>query len=299
MIVDFTDRRDNRCSTAHSALNKIRNFLQEYLTLLNLHVEIMLCNIDNGTAGDRRQDARRLRNDELVVLCDKDNIRSACFFNLRACRRVEIEILCKALFMSLNTCIKAHCIVKTCLNVACSVRCSTVKITNFNHVRFKSALIIRTYRHDDDAELVFIRRLNPDNRTGREHVRTDVESSSRAVGRNEISVCLYYLVNSLYEFILRERRHLKTLSRIIHALSVEVRTEAYDIAVLCCVRLESFKAGLGILQNAGTLAHNYHRVSGEAALLPFSILVVTDITLVSYTVFKTDISPVDVLLCHT
>ena len=65
--------------------------------------------------------------------------------------------------MSVNNGIKAHSVVKACLDVACSVRSRTVKITHTDCYRLCAALEIRTNGCAENSELIFVCRLNSDN----------------------------------------------------------------------------------------------------------------------------------------
>ena len=76
--------------------------------------------------------------------------------------------------MSIYDRMKAHCIVQTSLDMACSVRCCPVEITDTDGDRLSAALEIRTNRCGQDPELVFISRLYTDNRVAAKHIGTDI-----------------------------------------------------------------------------------------------------------------------------
>ena len=58
---------------------------------------------------------------------------------------------------------KAHCIVKSGLDVTGSVRCRTVEIGHLDDDGLSAALEVRSYGCNKDPELIFISGLNTDN----------------------------------------------------------------------------------------------------------------------------------------
>ena len=125
----------------------------------------MFCNVHKRTACDRGENTVRLRSDNLVVLCNEQEVSTACFLNLCASCGVKIHILVKALCVSSNNCVKAHSIVKTGLDVTCAVRSGSVKVGNLNCNRLCTALEVRANRSCENSELIFVRRFYADNRT--------------------------------------------------------------------------------------------------------------------------------------
>lgn len=60
MIDDSADRRDDGCCAAQAAFSKALDFLEFDRSFIDLHMQIMLCDIDNRSSGDGRQDGVRL-----------------------------------------------------------------------------------------------------------------------------------------------------------------------------------------------------------------------------------------------
>ena len=175
MVYDLSNRRDNCCSTAKSAFCEIFYFVQIYFTFFDFQSEIMFCNIYQRTACDGWKNTIGLRCYNGVVLCNEDEVCSTCLFNFCSCSRIKIHIFVITLTMCIHNCMKAHCIVQTCFDVSCSMRCGTVKICNTDRDRFCAALEIRSNRCSKDTELIFISRFYTDNRVASEHVRTYIK----------------------------------------------------------------------------------------------------------------------------
>ena len=131
-------------------------------------------------------------------------------------------------------------------------RC-TVIIGDLECERTNPALEIRTDRGRQDAELVFFRRLYADDGARTENIRTDIKRRTGAVGRNIVGICEDYFTDSFDKTILRENGDLQPPGGILETLSVEVRTESDNTAVLCRVGLQTFKDSLCILQDSKTV----------------------------------------------
>ena len=191
--------------------------------------------------------------------------------------------------MSGNDRVQAHSVVQTCLDVACAVRSSSVKVRNLDSDGLGAALEVGAYGCCEYAELVVVRGLNADNGVGAEHVGADIESRACAVGRYEVDVRLDYLLDRLDELLLGVNGHFKTLAAVLESGRVEVGTEYNNSAVAGGVRLESLEYGLGILENARALADCYHVVGCQNAVVPFAVLVVGDKTLVGFDVTEAEV----------
>ncbi len=148
---------------------------------------------------------------------------------------------------------KAHCIVKTCLDASGSVRSRTVKVRNLDCKRLNAALEVRSYRSTEYSEHILICRLNTDNGIGTHHVRSDIKSSSASVRRYYILISLYNSLYCIYKLSIGKDGHLKTCCRLIKSLSVKVRAECYDSAILGSISLKSLKDCLGILEDSCAL----------------------------------------------
>ena len=101
-----------------------------------------------------------------------------------------------------------------------SVRCCTVEVCDTDRDRLSAAFEVRANRSTEGTELILGCRFYADNRVCTEHVRTDVESSTGAIRRNEVSVCLNKLCDSLNEALLWELRHLKSCCGVHHTFCV-------------------------------------------------------------------------------
>ena len=80
--------------------------------------------------------------------------------------------------MCINDSVKAHCIVKTCLDVTCSVGSSTIEVGYSDNDGLCAALEIRTYGCTEDPELIIVSGLNADNGVDTEHIRSKVKCST-------------------------------------------------------------------------------------------------------------------------
>ena len=299
MVVDLADRGDNCRGTAEAALRKVLDLVQIYLALFYLHAQIVLCHVADGTAGDGRKDTAGLRGNQLVVLCDEDHIGSAGLFDLGAGSRIKVYVLVKALLVGVYDGVKAHGIVQAGLYVSGSSRSRTVEVADTDGDRLCAALEVRTYRGNQNTELILLRRLNTDNGRRTENIRTDVERSAAAEGRNPGVIGLYNLFHSLDESSLREHRHLQSLAGILHSLIIEVRTEYNDMSVFRGVGLQSLKAALGILEHTCALIHDNIRVCDQCTLIPLAVLIAGQIAVIGGNVSKSEIRPVKILFLHT
>ena len=122
--------------------------------------------------------------------------------------------------MSSYDSMKTHGIVKTSLDITCSMRCCSIKIRNLNNNRFCTTLEVWSNWCYKDSELIFISRLNTDNITSCKHNWSDVKCSTTSKRRNPVFISLYNLFNSINESVFRELWHFKSCSTIKHTLSV-------------------------------------------------------------------------------
>ena len=211
---------------------------------------------------------------------------------------VKIDVLVVALFVSVNYVVKAHCVVKTCLDMSCSVRSGTVKVRKSYRKGLYTALEVRADGCYENTEHIFGCRLNSYNRIRSHHIRSYVESSARAEGGHVGSVSLNYLLNRLNELILGVYGHFKSFCRLLHTLCVEVGTEGNYSAVLSGIRLKSFKAGLRILEYAGALVKRYSVLRGKSSVVPLSVLVIRNKAVVGLHIAEAERSPVNIFLFH-
>ena len=178
MIHDLADRRDDSCGTAKATLCEILYLIEVNLALLDIQSEVILCYDEQRTTGDGRQDAVGLRGNDLIVLCDEQEVRSAGLLDLRSGRCVEVHIFIIALTVRIHDRVQAHRVVQAGLDVTGAMRCCAVVVADTDRDRLYAALEVRAYRSDKYTELVLIRRLYTDDCVASEHVRTDVERSA-------------------------------------------------------------------------------------------------------------------------
>src|SRR5699024_3659156 len=105
---------------------------------------------------------------------------------------------------------------RSCLPVAGTMRCRSVKIADADGDRFCAALKIWPYWCSKHTELIFIRRLYTDDSVGSKHVRAHIQSSPGAIWRHVGCIGLYCLMNSLHESVLRKYRHFQSLCAVCH-----------------------------------------------------------------------------------
>lgn len=162
VVVDLADGRDDGRRAAEAAFLEVRHFREQHFAFIHLETEIMLGDIGNGAARDRRQDARRLRHDEIAVRIDKDDVRAARLLDLRARRRIEVDVLGKALAVRRHDGMQAHRVVKPRLDVPRAVRRGAVEVADLDRNGLRSALEVRADGRDENAELVLVCRRNAD-----------------------------------------------------------------------------------------------------------------------------------------
>ena len=174
VVVDLSNRRDNGCGTAETALCEIFDFVEAYFSFLDLKSEIIFRYSDKRTTGNGRKNAVRLRSNDFAVFGDEDEVCSAGLLDLGSGSSIQVHVLIEALAMCLHDGIKAHSIVQACLDVTGSVRCCTVIIGNADGDGFCTAFEVRANRGGEYAELIFLSGFYTDDSAASEHIRTDV-----------------------------------------------------------------------------------------------------------------------------
>ena len=161
-----------------------------------------------------------------------------------------------------------------------------------------AALEVGADRRDEDAELVLVSGLDADDVTRGDHEGADIESSAAAKGRHPVLVGLDDLLDSIDEAILREGGHAQALRGVSHALGVEVRAEADNLAGLGGVGLQALEDLLAVVEDTSALGKLQGMVLRKEALAPSAVLVIADVGVISLHIAEGEIAPVDILLCH-
>ena len=142
---------------------------------------------------------------------------------------------------------KAHCIVKTSLDMTCSVWCCSIKIWNLDCKWLSTALEVWSNRCCKYSELIFISRFNTYNWIASEHIWTDIKWCTWTIRWYPVLISSYCFSNSFYELIFWEYWHFKSSTRICHSACVHIWSENNCVTILCCVCLHTFKTWLWIL----------------------------------------------------
>ena len=289
MVNDLSNRRDNSSSTAKTALCKILHFFKVYFSFFHFQTKIFFGNVDQRTAGDGGKNAVGLGRYYFSVFGYEEEVRSAGFFHLCSGSGIQVHIFIKPLFVGIYDGIKAHGIVQAGFDMPGSVRSCPVKVRYTDGQRLCAAFEVGTNRSTEDTELVFICRFYTDNRIAAKHVGTDVQSGAGTVRRYISSIGFHNRNNGVYPFILGEYRHFQSLAGIFHTGCVQIRAEGYNMAVFCSVRFQTFEAGLGILQDAGTLIDHNIGIGGKRTLIPCSIFIIGYKSFVSLDISKSKV----------
>ena len=197
----------------------------------------MFADIYERTTGDRRQNRVGLRNNQVVVFVDKDDIGAARFFHISAGCRIQINVFSKAVTMSFHCRIQAHSIVKTGFDVTGTAGSGAIVVGHAHLQGLNGALEICAHRHDRDAEEKFMSRSNANLRAGADHERANIQRGTRAERRYPCGVGPYGIHNGLHELVFRECGHFQTARRVSHTLGIHVGTERDDATVFCGVGL--------------------------------------------------------------
>ena len=298
MVNDLADGRDDGGSAAEAGFGEIGHFGEGHFALFHFHAEVVLGNVEQGAAGDGRQDAVALGSDELAVLGDEDEVGAAGLFHLGAGGGVEVHVFSVALAMGVHDGVEAHGVVEASLDVAGAVGSGAVEVSHADGDRLGTALEIGANGSDEDAELVLFGGLHADDGRTAEHVGADIQGSAGAVGGDPGEVGLYGLDNGIDEALGREDGHFEAAAGIFHALGIEVGAESDHAAVFSGIGLEAFKAGLAVLEHAGALGDDHLVVVGEHAFIPGAVLEVGHETVVRLHVSEAKIGPVEIFLFH-
>ena len=296
MVVDLADRGDDRCGAAQAALGEgsVLDFLQGDFALGDAEAQVIAGNGDQGAAGDGGQDGGGLGHDQVAVLGDEEDVGAAGFLDLGAGCRIQVDIFSEAPVVGVHDGVQAHGIVEAGLDVPGAAWSCPVKVGDPDGNGLGAALEVGAHRRAEDAEHVVLSGLYPDDRGNAEHIRTQVKRGAAAVGRDPVQIGADGFNDGLDEAVLGEGRHLQVQCTVIHARCVQVRAERDHMSVLGGVGLEAFENGLGVLQNAGILAHGDHWILGEMAFIPGAVFVVGDKALVGHVIIEAQIAPVDV-----
>ena len=303
LVVDLADRGNDRRGAAQAALAELAraNLFPGNRTLLDRHAEVFR-HLDERTARDGREDGigMGLRNDKRAILLHEQHVRATRFLDVGAGLRVEVKVVAVAVAMSFHDRLQGHSVVQAGLDVAGAVRSSAVVLGHTQLDGLKAALEVGADRRYENAELVLIGGSNADDVAGREHERTHVQRRARAERRNPCSVRLDDLLHRFDEAILGERRHFKTLRRVVHARGVHVGAEAHDVPVLGGIRLQAFEDLLAIVKDACALGDIQRMVGGQLAFAPLAVLVVAHIAVIRLAIAEIEATPIQILLldCH-
>ena len=134
--------------------------------------------MEDRAACDGWENAGGFWCDQFIVFCDKDQVGAACFLNFRSSLRIQVNVLVKSLFVSIDNRMKAHGIVQPGFDMTCSMWSSPVKVTDTDGDRFGAALEIWAYRSSKNTELVFTGRLNSDNGVKTKHIGADIKAGT-------------------------------------------------------------------------------------------------------------------------
>ena len=100
VVVDLSNRRDNGCGTAETALREIFDFVEAYFSFLNLHVR---GNLSLQQTRERRVMEGRMLSDfgvtSFAVFGDEDEVCSAGLLDLGSGSSIQVHVLIEALAM--------------------------------------------------------------------------------------------------------------------------------------------------------------------------------------------------------
>ena len=297
VIHDGAQGGDNRGGAAQAGLLKIADLAEGDGTLLHLHAQVLLGDVQQGTAGDGGQNGVRQGGDQGVAL-DENHVGSAGFLDMGAGGGIQIDVLVIALLVGVHNVVQAHGIVQSRLYMAGAPGRGTVQIGDADGQGLDAALEVGAYGGGKDAELVFRGGLDADGGVGTEHKGPDVQRGPGAEGGHPGGVGADGLHHGVHKTILGEYGHSQTAAGIGHPGGVQVGTEADDASILGGVGLHTLKAGLGILQYTGALIHGDGGVLRQAAIVPRAVFVVGHKALVRLDIAKAQAAPVNILLFH-
>ena len=161
-----------------------------------------------------------------------------------------------------------------------------------------ATLEVRADRRDEDAELILVSRLHANDIARGDHERADVERGARAERRNPVGVSRDDLLDGIDELVDRERRHDEALSGVVHALGVQVGTEAHNRTIFGRVGLQAFENLLAVMEDAGVLAEREGMILGQATLFPCAVLVIAHVAVIAGHVVEPKVAPIKIFLRH-
>lgn len=97
---------------------------------------------------------------------------------------------------------------------------------------------------------------------------------------------------------LPERPAFPTFCRIHHARRIQIRAKGNDTSIFCRIRFHSLKYSLCILKHSGTFIHYNVSILCKRSLIPFSVFIICNISLICLYIFKSYICPVKIFLFH-
>ena len=198
-----------------------------------------LFNLESHVTGDlakahvrnRRQHRLRFRRDVLALL-DAEEVGGTALLDVFVLSRIEVHHVRIAERVRLFTRHEAGRIVSADLHITRSTWSSAVLFTvDSDQNRLDSRLEVGTYGRaiDDQQRILGGFHTQSDGRT--EHHRTQVERSTRTVGRNETLVALDHLDTGINNHLDRRNRQAKALGRRLKTAGIVGHTEETDLAV--------------------------------------------------------------------
>ena len=177
------------------------------------------------------------------------------------------------------------------------VPCGAVVFGHAQLDRLQAALEVRADGRDQDAERVLGSRSHADDLAGADHERAHVQRGAGTKRRHPRSVRLHNFLNGLDEAILREARHLKTLSgnRTCGLAFMSDGSKRWN-PLFGGVSLQTLEHFLAIMENAGALRKMQVVVGGQTALVPLAILPMSFVAVVGLMLAEIKAAPVKILL---
>lgn len=115
----------------------------------------------------------------------------------------------------------------------------------------RTALEIRSNRHDEHEAHVFLCRLYANLSTGTYKKRTDIQRCTCMIWRDVILVQFNYHLHHFTECFNRQLRHHGSTACPLHALCVLIHAENTDNVIGTAESLYAFKALLTVMQTSG------------------------------------------------
>ena len=217
------------------------------MTLLNNQTHIA-CNLTKAHVGNRRQNRRRLRRDILTIL-DTEEIGSSALFNVFMLGSIEVHDIRITHFMSLFARQQAGRIVASDLHIACSTWSSAVLFpVDSNPNRFDSRFKIGSDGRTVDNQQGFLGRFHAQSDRRSEHHRTQIERSSRTVGRNETLVALDDLDAGIDNHFNRRNRQAQAFRRGLETPRIVGNAEKTHFSVYTAEGLETLEKFDAVVQ---------------------------------------------------